>query len=383
MPTPADRKTIVIGIDFGTTFSGWCSELNLNSDTEKTPTTLLYGNLQEKACWGYGIPASSADKCLKWFKLLLIDEEDLPTELRKSSQIATARRLLRQCNRDVVEVISSYLRHLWNHSIDCITRSTGKGLLRLCRFHVVVTIPAIWPEYSKARMRRAAEDAGILKSRPAGETVLSFVSEPEAAALATMYDLQCRPDIENGDHFVVCDAGGGTVDLISYEIVSTDPMVVREAVKGDGRLCGGVFLDEAFAQLLREKLGHNAWDAMTKNEAQRVLHNDWEHGIKRQFYGQDKDWIVVLPYNCSSVSGSKGLWRKPILTLDFSDLDPLFYEIAKQIEDLVHEQVQQVQQKYSQTPRFYSHTDPNRGAPFVVVPLFEDSRSSISVQSSQ
>ncbi|TDZ27793.1 hypothetical protein C8035_v008624 [Colletotrichum spinosum] len=162
----------------------------------------------------------------------------------------------------------------------------------------------------------------------------------------------------NGDHFVVCDAGGGTVDLISYEIVSTDPMVVREAVKGDGRLCGGVFLDEAFAQLLRQKLGHNAWDAMTKDEVQRVLHNDWEHGIKRQFYGQDKDWIVVLPYNCCSVSKSKGLWRKPILTLDFSDLDPLFYEIAKQVEDLVHEQVQQVQQKYSQTPRVGKPSQP-------------------------
>lgn len=37
-----------------------------------------------------------------------------------------------------------------------------------------------------------------------------------------------------GDAFVLCDAGGGTVDLISYEITNLDPLEFRELVKGTG-----------------------------------------------------------------------------------------------------------------------------------------------------
>lgn len=39
-----------------------------------------------------------------------------------------------------------------------------------------------------------------------------------------------------GDAFVLCDAGGGTVDLISYEITKLAPTLeLRELVPGTGR----------------------------------------------------------------------------------------------------------------------------------------------------
>jgi hypothetical protein len=34
---------------------------------------------------------------------------------------------------------------------------------------------------------------------------------------------------------VLCDAGGGTVDLISYEIMKLNPLEVKELVHGTGR----------------------------------------------------------------------------------------------------------------------------------------------------
>lgn len=174
----------------------WEAELNYNSDTEKTPSTLFYHGPYGEASWGYGIPAATSAEPLKWFKLLLIDHQDLPRELQSSAQIATARRLMSEANMDPVDVIAGYLRRIWNHSIDCITLSTGKELVKMCKFHVVITLPAIWPVYAKARMTRAAQEAGILENRSAGDTVLSFISEPEAAALATMRDLSNRPNIK-------------------------------------------------------------------------------------------------------------------------------------------------------------------------------------------
>lgn len=40
--------------------------------------------------------------------------------------------------------------------------------------------------------------------------------------------------VQEGDSFVVVDCGGGTVDIISYKVTSTEPMVVREVVQGQG-----------------------------------------------------------------------------------------------------------------------------------------------------
>ena len=189
--------------------TNWDSKLSYNADNEKAPTKLLYSGKHSEVTWGYDIAAEHEP--LKWFKLLLIDEEDLSPQLRDSAQLSDARRLIEGADRDPVEVISCYLRHLWNHAITTITREIGTGLIELSRFRVVITLPAIWPHYAQSRMKKAAEGAGILDIRPCGKTTLTFISEPEAAALATMRDLGRKTDLKVGDHFVVCDAGGGTV----------------------------------------------------------------------------------------------------------------------------------------------------------------------------
>jgi hypothetical protein len=41
--------------------------------------------------------------------------------------------------------------------------------------------------------------------------------------------------IQVGDAFVLCDAGGGTVDLISYEITKKAPLELKELVPGKGQ----------------------------------------------------------------------------------------------------------------------------------------------------
>lgn len=86
-------------------------------------------------------------------------------------------------------------------------KSRGR-VIEAMKFHVVITIPAIWENYARDNMRKAVEKAGILASRRGGETSLSFAPEPEAAALASLCGQQ---GIEKNDVFIVCDAGGGTV----------------------------------------------------------------------------------------------------------------------------------------------------------------------------
>ncbi|KAK2024068.1 actin-like ATPase domain-containing protein [Colletotrichum zoysiae] len=364
-----NEDAIVIGIDFGTTFSGvswafsgqpndievimrWESDTNYASDREKAPTAMLYRGAQSPISWGYEISVDEIQDAMRWFKLLLIDEADLPENLRRSSQILEAKNAVKAANKDPVDIISSYIQRLWNHSVESIGISAGDEFVKMCKFHVVITLPAIWPDYAKSRMRRAAENAGLLKTRPAGKTTLAFISEPEAAALATMRDLSGRPNIKVGDHFVVCDAGGGTVDLISYEVLSLKPMVVREAIKGDGELCGGVFLDEAFVRLIKNKVTPQAWDNVPKDEAANVLNGDWEHGIKQQFDGQDREWHIKLPPGCRiKKSSGQGVKRKRNLMLNLQDLLSIFDPIATQISSLVQKQIDSVRKKSGKHPK--------------------------------
>ncbi|WYZ35190.1 hypothetical protein EsH8_I_001466 [Colletotrichum jinshuiense] len=362
--------TIIIGIDFGTTFSGvswaysgqpddievisrWESKMGLSSDRDKVPSAIIYQSKKRgNISWGYAIPPSANQKPMKWFKLLLVDEPDLPKHVRDSKQIATARKLVKDANKDPVEVISSYLRHLWNHSIECITTSAGKELVKKCRFHVVITLPTIWPDYAKVRMRRAAENAGLLQKRSARETTLAFISEPEAAALATMRDFSKKSTARAGDHLVVCDAGGGTVDLISYEVLSLKPFVVREAVEGDGDLCGGVFLDEAFVKLIKKKVTPQAWDNIPMEDAARLLNYEWENCIKQSFNAQDEDWHINLPPECRAPgSAPRGVKRKRNLALDREDLLSVFDPTIDKTVALVRRQIAAVMVKSGRKPK--------------------------------
>lgn len=177
--------------------TSWESQLHTNQDMEKTPTALHYGSGSRRGTditWGYDI--SEEKEPIRWFKLLIVDEEDLPADVRYSPHIAKARQQLKEENKTPTEAISIYLRNLWNHSINVITRTVSKSLVNFSRFHVVITLPAIWPQYARARMREAAGLAGILQRRMAGDTTLTFVSEPEAAALATLADMSGRRNIK-------------------------------------------------------------------------------------------------------------------------------------------------------------------------------------------
>ncbi|KAK5107132.1 hypothetical protein LTR62_001690 [Meristemomyces frigidus] len=312
MPRPslAADDFFVIGIDFGTTYSGvaWCwsgqpenvelitrwkSKLSsFTSDNAKTPTTIYYDPVSTDKSWGYDVPIDVEP--LSWFKLLLIDNDRLPLEFQKSGQIRRARELLKATGKTLVQVIADYLRLLWQHTIEELIRDRGDAAVNGSPFKVWITVPAIWNSKAQSKMLEAARMAGILDKRTAGKTEVEFVAEPEAAALAVLNDFKGRPDIKPGDVFVVCDAGGGTVDLISYEILSVDPLMVRECVEGKGKMCGAIFVDEAFTSLVKNALG-GKWERMAIKSQKTMLHNEWENGIKKLYSDGNREWTVTVP----------------------------------------------------------------------------------------
>lgn len=179
-----------------------------NSDSQKVPSKIHYDENGE-LFWGFRIPAGV--ETIEWFKLLLLNDNDLQNHLQDSSHLHDAKQSLHKLGKTAVQLVGEYLKVLWGHALKQICNAKGQDLISGMPIRVVLTVPAIWTDYARNRMLEAAKFAGIFEYRIAGKTTVSFISEPEAAAMATLPELENRGDQRVGDSFIVADAGGGTV----------------------------------------------------------------------------------------------------------------------------------------------------------------------------
>ncbi|EFX04491.1 hsp70 family chaperone [Grosmannia clavigera kw1407] len=355
---PDDRgNVLIIGIDFGTTYSGvaWATpydfeqeQINLihswpgmGLEKGKAPTELCYEDGQ--VYWGYEVPADA--DAVQWFKLLLLREDDLSPALANSEHVRRCRRMLHDQAKTPVDLVADYLRLLWAHVLDTISRDRGDAAVAGMRLHVVLTVPAIWPGYARQRMEEAVSQAGILDARPAGPTELTLVTEPEAAALATLYNsaTACR----QGDVVIICDAGGGTVDLVSYKVTRRSPLVIEEAIEGVGGLFGSIFVDEAFEHMSQRRLGPK-WDSLSKAGVKELVRGEWQQVIKPQYKhmaNSRRQYTVGIPAEAfASKAELNDVSREPHIKmgrfhLTGDQIEKLFEYSFDGIDRLIDEQI--------------------------------------------
>lgn len=165
----------------------------------------------------------------------------------------------------------------------------------------------------------------------------ALVSEPEAAAAYVLHTSSST--LQPGDVFIITDAGGGTVDLISYVINSTSPLSVSELVSGSGALCGSVFLDEAFTRYMTA-LMPPGWVAAMKPKARRTMLSSWreeKHKFGSQaYYPDDYEISISVPGAADdedrNIDG--GFHYMPI-----GEVLKIFNPVVDKIKHLVGEQV--------------------------------------------
>ncbi|KAG2500196.1 hypothetical protein HYH03_001776 [Edaphochlamys debaryana] len=313
----ASARNVVVGIDFGTSGSGaaYVSTDGAGSAPRlcvfkrwadapspadvKTRTAILYKDSAVDA-WGWTAWkrwSSMRDDerkgyvYLNSFKLLLAPEGAAGSAAPTLPPGMTA-----------VQVVADYLTELVRFVTS--TLSTA-GPLDPSSIGWCLTVPAMWDEEAKAKMRRAAGRAGILP----GSLILTL--EPEAALLpaaaqaaasTTLGDAAAdnrlkdvtkeegagsappgrprRITLDDGDVLLVLDCGGGTVDVTLHRVMGKDIKSLRleELVPGKGVLAGGRYVDEAAWGLVRGLVGPSAWDAWRREQPGEwvALANRWE-----------------------------------------------------------------------------------------------------------
>lgn len=163
-----------------------------NPNSEKVPSIIAYDN-DCPGKWGYDV--GDADKSFRWIKILLEPESEYSG---KSEQVKKSNELLEQINKQAVDVVADYLTKVWEYAMKEIARKQGVNFRDSYKLKVVMSVPAMWTPVAKEKTLQAARQAGL-------GTDISLVTEPEAAALATLKDkdemqeLQVRESITGGD----------------------------------------------------------------------------------------------------------------------------------------------------------------------------------------
>lgn len=150
--------------------------------------------------WGFQFrPEESRLRCIKLF---LDRSQKLPFYV---SPLETAAQL-RRFGKNVADAVTDYLTQVHAHTMDTLTRRYGESFMASTRVDFVLTCPAVWSDAAKDTTLQAAERAGM-----GSRDDIQMISEPEAAAVYTLKAIQPN-HLSVGDNFIVCDAGGGTVE---------------------------------------------------------------------------------------------------------------------------------------------------------------------------
>lgn len=180
------------------------------------------------------------------FKLLLSRHFDPDADDRKLKQLE---------DFQLVDAIANYLRDFHKEGFSAMSKMLNRGIER-SRIRYVITVPAMWSDEAKNTMREAVTRAELVKKEDVKKRV-KLITEPEAAALycEEVFGDQFKMDIEQ--RFMICDAGGGTVDLVTFKVGqdrdSNNQLVISELTSGIGENCGSSYLDEAFENYVIEK----------------------------------------------------------------------------------------------------------------------------------
>eukprot|EP01084_Bolivina_argentea_P186546 321527_1 len=142
----------------------------------------------------------------------------------------------------------------------------------------ILTVPAIWDDIAKAKMRKWAIAAGMVDPNVRNNLLLRY--EPDCASLSIQFDMnnnektvanfisnptdgsiedtnddekvnykKYQKKLRKNDKYILVDAGSGTVDIACHQILDKNNSV-RELLHPSGGPWGDMYIDTYFMQIL-------------------------------------------------------------------------------------------------------------------------------------
>jgi hypothetical protein len=300
---------------------------------------LYYDQYQKVVGWGpdiadalapTGYPKPGVQK-VEWFKLQLmlsgntyIDPINLPPLPPGKTEI---------------DVAADYLFHLRSAMRNQLQKTLGEVFNREERnIRYYLTVPAIWNDAAKAATRAAAIQAGFLRDE--NDNRLTLVTEPEAAAMFCSKTGLLNLKIH--DAVLIVDCGGGTVDLIAYEVEEEQPFSVAECTAGSGDSCGSTALNRNFSNILRAKIRKMKLPdgSRTAGKVYAKCIMDFENRIKADFRNNGQKWAVDVGIEAEFPEA--GI-EEGYMTFTNEEILQCFEPVVNRILELVRNQIIAIQ----------------------------------------
>ncbi|KAJ5719759.1 actin-like ATPase domain-containing protein [Penicillium malachiteum] len=265
---------IIIGLDYGTTSTGVyvvkCEDgkaetqfIKWPEDPKalKVPSMIAYlaknSNFSMRSpLWGNEIQPNMT--VYAWTKLALdpnteiteFDDEILNKTVSSGSPYRT---LYLAGDKQPKDVISDYLQRVLKYVRALVPE------LRSMPVHLRFTIPAFWSKEARELSEAAVNQAwSFTGGKP--EDTLSSMSEPEAAAESVYHML--KGALSPGDGILVCDCGGGTVDIVTYKVNHCAEFNLSMIQSIRGAKCGGAAIDCRLFHLMQHRLPKSAFEGL-------------------------------------------------------------------------------------------------------------------------
>ncbi|BCR91386.1 Hsp70 family protein [Aspergillus chevalieri] len=360
----APTHKIIVGVDYGTTYTGasyvstkgkadldniilinsWPGPTRDAETVLKTPSRIAYQEDNprvSKQRWGYQVEPGMI--AYSWSKLLL----DENTPLTKYDDAALdgssgAGILKLPKGKNAVDVVSNYLSEVYQYILKTIAKQITEEALSVTPLEFWFTVPAIWSDQAQSATRTAARRAGF--GSRVGDYIF-MISEPEAAAIAALKKYTTNSmggSVEPGDGVLVCDCGGGTVDITTYLVEATHPeLMFEELCTGIGGKCGSTAVDRNLYQLMSDRFG-DAFDSLPmkrKGPGSEFMKNF--EVIKRDFGNSDEERIFELPINMAVEDPNPEHFddEERMVIIHSDDLRSIFDPVVDQILSLVRQQI--------------------------------------------
>ncbi|KAJ7119603.1 hypothetical protein C8R44DRAFT_672449 [Mycena epipterygia] len=309
-PYAGSTRKLIISIDVGTTFTAtsFCLlqpgnvpkfEEILRWPKQATPDakvpSVLYYDKNGKAR-AFGAETEDEDTIIEaeeneWFK----------TEWWKLRMRPTHLPIIRDLelpplpnNVNVDKIFSDHLGYIKEQVKAYITTTYGSGGniwdLLSPTMYVILTTPNGWEGSQQNRMRQAAITAGLVDQ--AGGRRVKFVTEAEAAVLYAADSGSVGDWLIDGGHLILCDCGGGTIDITGYKINSVKPTLkLEESSASRCYLAGAVFVTQAAKAFFQERLRGTEWD--NEEVMQKIVYH-FDRNAKKKFAEGDTVCYVQL-----------------------------------------------------------------------------------------
>ncbi|GJE91452.1 heat shock 70 kDa protein 12A [Phanerochaete sordida] len=279
-PYKGTSRSLVLGIDIGTTFSGvsyafldpgeipkiqivtrFPGQENVSA---KIPSILYYSD--DGTMFAAGAEAVSPAMRLEaedrnltraeWWKLHLCPDALVSDELRQRLPPLPD-------GKDAVSILADMLAYLFSCTRVFITEShpLGESMWSSAAndIQVVLSHPNGWEGPQQEKMRQAAVIAGLVPDTIGGRDRVHVVTEGEASLHYCIERGILSHALQDGETVIIADAGGGTVDVTTYGVVTADPIVLQEVAAPECLLEGSTMINERMECLLKTKLAKSRY----------------------------------------------------------------------------------------------------------------------------